>query len=118
MPWSCSLAAVTLPTPHNRSTGNGCRNASSSPGGTNRNPSGLATWEATFARNFVRAMPAVIASPTSSRTRARSRTAISTGDPETAPSPPTSRNASSIEMPSTCGVVSSKIANTALLAST
>jgi hypothetical protein len=32
-------------------------------------------------------------------------------------SPPTSRNASSIDSPSTSGVVSSKISNTALLAS-
>ena len=45
------------------------------------------------------------------------RTAISVGVPETRPSPPTSRNASSIERPSTNGVVSSNTLNTAALAS-
>ena len=64
----------------------------------------------------MRATPTVITSPTSASTRARSRTAISSGDPETRPRPPTSRNASSIEMPSTSGVVSAKIAKTSLLA--
>jgi hypothetical protein len=42
--------------------------------------------------------------------------AISVGVPETFPSPPTSRNASSIESPSTSGVVCRKTSNTALLA--
>jgi hypothetical protein len=41
---------------------------------------------------------------------------MSTGDPTIFRSPPTSRNASSIERPSTSGVVSRKIAKTALLA--
>ena len=77
----------------------------------------MATPLATLARNFVRAMPTVIGSPTSSRTRRRSRAAISRGDPAIRRMPRTSRNASSIEMPSTSGVVSSKISNTALLAS-
>jgi len=39
------------------------------------------------------------------------------GSPDTRRSPPTSRNASSIEMPSTSGVVCSNTSNTALLAS-
>ena len=43
--------------------------------------------------------------------------AISIGVPETRRSPPTSRNASSIERPSTSGVVLSNTSNTALLAS-
>ncbi len=43
--------------------------------------------------------------------------AISTGVPAVRRSPPTSRNASSTDTPSTNGVVSRKMANTALLAS-
>ena len=49
--------------------------------------------------------------------RVRRRAPISIGVPETRRSPPTSRKASSIDTPSTSGVVSSKMANTALLAS-
>ena len=44
-------------------------------------------------------------------------TAISVGEPASRRNPRTSRNASSIDSPSTSGVVSSKTANTALLAS-
>ena len=55
-------------------------------------------------------------SPTSARTRSRSRTATCSGVPAMWRRPPTSRNASSIESPSTSGVVSRKIANTSLLA--
>ena len=80
-------------------------------------PSGLATALATLARNLVRAMPTVIGSPTCSRTRRRSRCAISVGVPEIRSSPRASRKASSIDRPSTSGVVSSKISKTALLAS-
>ena len=71
---------------------------------------------ATLARNFVRATPTVIGSPTRSRTSARRRPAISPGSPLTRRRPPTSRKASSMEIGSTSGVVSSKTANTALLA--
>jgi hypothetical protein len=113
---SRSLPAVTGPTPQSRSIGSGCRKASSPSGGTTSNPSGLPTPLATLARNFVRATPTVIGSPTRSRTSARSRPAISAGVPRIFSSPPTSRNASSIEMPSTIGVVSRKTAKTALLA--
>ncbi len=74
----------------------------------------MATALATFARNFVRATPTVIGSPTSSRTRSRSRAAISTGAPAILRMPRTLRNASSIDIPSTSGDVSSKIVNTAL----
>ena len=105
-----------MPTPHSFSTGSGCRNANSPSGGTSSSPSGFATPLATLARNFVRATPTVIGSPTSSRTRARSRAAISTGAPAIRPIPRTSMNASSIESPSTNGAVSSKTAKTALLA--
>ena len=45
-------------------------------------PSGLATPLATLARNFVQARPTVMASPTSSLTSWRKRTAISVGVPE------------------------------------
>ncbi len=105
------------PTPHNRPTGNGCRKSSSRSGGTSSSPSGFATALATFARNFVRATPTVIGSPTRSSTSRRSRFAISTGVPDTRPKPLTSRNASSIEIPSTSGVVSPNTSNTARLAS-
>ena len=77
----------------------------------------MATPLATLARNLVRATPTVMASPTRSCTWARRRTAISVGVPETRRSPPTSRKASSIDMPSTNGVVSSNTSKTALLAS-
>ena len=79
-------------------------------------PSGLLTALATLARNLVRATPTEIASPTSARTRSRNRTAICSGVPAMRRRPPTSRNASSIESPSTSGVVSRKIANTSRLA--
>jgi hypothetical protein len=77
----------------------------------------LATPLATLARNLVRATPTVIGRPTRSSTWRRSRAAMSTGAPEIRPSPRTSRNASSIDSPSTSGVVCSKMAYTALLAS-
>jgi hypothetical protein len=76
----------------------------------------LATPLATLARNFVRATPTVIGSPTSAATRCRSRAAMSRGSPAIRRSPPTSRNASSMEIPSTSGVVSRNTANTARLA--
>ena len=106
IPRSRSLPAVTGPTPQSRSTGSGWRKASSPSGGTTSRPSGLATPLATLARNFVLATPTVIGRPTRSRTSRRRRTAISVGVPEIRRSPPTSRNASSIDSPSTSGVVS------------
>ena len=77
----------------------------------------MATPLATLARNFVRATPTVIGSPTFARTSRRSRTAISVGVPTSRRMPRTSRNASSIDSPSTSGVASSKTRNIALLAS-
>ena len=77
----------------------------------------MATPLATLARNFVRATPTVIGRPTRSSTSRRSRMAMSIGGPAIRCSPRTSRNASSIDRPSTSGEVSSKISNTALLAS-
>ena len=105
------------PTPHSRSTGSGCRKASSPSGGTTSRPSGFATPLATLARNFVLATPIVIGRPTRSSTVRRSRTAISTGSPAIRRMPLTSRNASSIDSPSTSGEVSSNTAKTARLAS-
>jgi hypothetical protein len=105
------------PTPQSRSTGSGWRNSSSPSGGTSSSPSGFATALATLARNFVRATPTLIGRPTSSRTRPRSRAAISMGVPAKCSIPRTSRKASSIESASTTGAVSSKIRNTSLLAS-
>ena len=77
----------------------------------------MATPLATFARNLVLATPTVIGRPTCSSTRRRNRTAICTGVPVIRSSPRTSRNASSIERPSTSGAVSLNTSNTALLAS-
>ena len=114
---SRSLRAVTSPTPHSRSTGSGCRKPSSPPGGTTRSPSGLATALATLARNLVLAIPTVMGRPTRSRISRRSRVAISRGGPAMCSRPRTSRNASSIESPSTSGVVRSNTSNTSLLAS-
>ena len=71
---------------------------------------------ATFAKNFVRATPTVMGIPTRSRTSLRRRAPISDGRPEIRRSPPTSRNASSIDIPSTSGVVSRKTSNIDLLA--
>ena len=101
IPRSCSFAAVTAPTPHTRSIGSGWRKASSSSGGTTRSPSGLATPLATLARNLVLATPTEIRRPTCSRTSRRSCTAISVGVPAIRHKPLTSRNASSIDRPST-----------------
>ncbi len=108
--------AVFSPTPHSRSTRIGRRNASSPSGGTSSSPSGLALPEATLARNFVRATPTLTARPASSWTRRRSRCATATGDPTLRRSPPTSRNASSIDTGSTIGVTSRNTANTSALA--
>ena len=89
----------------------GWRKASSRSGGTTSSPSGFATPLATFARNFVLATPTVIGRPTRSSTFCFRRTAISAGVPgEPLACPRTSRNASSIESPSTSGVVSSNTA--------
>ncbi len=111
-----SFPAVTSPTPQSSSTASGCRNARSPSTGTTSSPSGLATRLATLARNFVRATPTVIGSPTRCATSPRSRRATSTAGPRIRRRPPTSRNASSIEMPSTSGVVSRKTSKTARLA--
>ena len=77
----------------------------------------MATALATLARCLVLATPTVIGSPTRSRTSRRSRAAISAGEPAIRSIPRTSRNASSIDSPSTSGEVSSNTSNTALLAS-
>jgi hypothetical protein len=65
---------------------------------------------------LVLAIPTVMGRPTRSRISRRSRAAMSVAEPEIRSSPRTSRNASSIESPSTSGVVCSKTSNTALLA--
>ena len=85
-----------------------------------RPPAGHRAWRrplATLARNFVRATPTVIGNPTSRSTSARRRDAIAAGVPAIRHRPPTSRNASSIDSPSTSGVTSWNTSNTALLAS-
>jgi len=60
-----------------------------------------------FGQNFVRATPTVIGRPTCSATALRNWAAIWLGVPEIFARPPTSRNASSIDNPSTSGVVCS-----------
>ena len=83
MPRSCSLPRrhrADAPEPLDRQRVEERRARAS--GGTTSSPSGLATPLATLARNFVRATPTVIGSPTRSRTSRRSRTAISSGEPD------------------------------------
>ena len=113
---ACSFSDVTGPTPHSRSTGSACRNRSSSSIGTTSRPSGLQSALDTLARYLVRATPTEIGRPTFSRTSVRSCCAIVDGAPRMRRSPPTSRNASSMEMPSTSGVVSRKTSKTSRLA--
>ena len=113
-PASASLARVAGPTPHISSTGRSCRKATSPAGSTTTRPSGLATCEAIFARCLVRATPIEIGSPSSPRTRARTRSAMSAGAPNSRAEAETSANASSMEMRSTSGV---KSASTAIAAS-
>ena len=67
--------------------------------------------EASLATNFVEAMPTEQVMPCSSCTRARSSRPISTGRPRRRTAPETSRNASSSESGSTCGVM---LANSAM----
>ena len=62
------------------------------------------------------ATPTVIGSPTSSATSRRRRSAISGGGPAMRRRPLTSRNASSMEMPSTSGVTEWNTEKTARLA--
>ena len=69
IPRPCSLRGGDRPDAPQRSTGSGCRNSSSPSGGTSSRPSGFATSLATLARNFVRATPTVIGSPTCSQHR-------------------------------------------------
>ena len=104
MPRSASRCCATGPTPHIRLTGSGSRNCRSASGSTTSRLSGLATWEATLARCFVRAAPIEIGSPTSCRTWRRSRAPMAAGGPNRCVDPETSRNASSMEIRSTAGV--------------
>ena len=88
MPWRCSFSAVTAadaPHPLHRQRVQERQLAS---GATTSRPSGLATPLATLARNFVRATPTVIGSPTSARIAARSRAAIWRGVPAKCSIPP------------------------------
>ncbi len=65
MPASASRFVVTGPIPHSSSTGNGSRNARSSPGATTTRPLGFATCDATLARCLVVATPTEIGRPIS-----------------------------------------------------
>ena len=108
IPRSCSLAAVTAPTPQSRSTGNGCRNVELAVG---RNDAAARRAWPTAARDLGQelgpgdadgdAEPDRFADARAGAAR-RSRSGV----PDTRRRPPTSRNASSIDRPSTSGVVS------------
>ena len=113
---ACRRSVVLGPTPHRASTGNECRKRRSSSRGTTRSPSGLAMALATLARYLVRATPTEMGRPARSRTSRRSWAAMVDGRPRMRRSPPTSRKASSMDTPSTSGVVSAKTAKTSLLA--
>ena len=102
---SGACAEVTCPTPHSRSTGSGCRNASSSSGGDHQQAVGLGH-RARDLREELRPRDADGDRETDlPRTSARSRVAISGGVPEIRSSPRTSRKASSIDSASTTGRV-------------
>ncbi|MCZ7630616.1 MAG: hypothetical protein M5U19_16970 [Microthrixaceae bacterium] len=109
-------SSVAGPTPQMRRTGSGHRKSSSPPSGTARSPSGFAAALATLARNFVEATPMLSGRPTSSRIRSRNRAAMWLGPPWVRSRPLTSRNASSMDRPSTSGVVSRNTAKTSALA--
>ena len=118
IPRSCSLAAVTGPTPQSRSTGERVEEGQLAVGRHHQQAVGLGH----AARHLGQELGAGDADgdgqadPLEHVARAAA-SAISTGVPETRRRPPTSRNASSIDSPSTSGVVSSNTSNTALLAS-
>ena len=117
-PSSWSFRAVTGPTPQSRSTGSGCRNASSPSGGTTSSPSGFATRARDLGEEL---RPRHADRDRQPDPLAHLAAAASPRSPQAFPTilrrPRTSRNASSIERPSTSGVVSSNTSNTALLAS-
>ena len=108
--------AVFSPTPHSRPIGSGARNATSSPAGTTTSPSGLRRSEAILATSLVPATPTEAVSPTSARTSSLIRRAMAGPSPNSAAEPVTSRNASSIEIGSTCGVKRRRIDMTSRLA--
>jgi hypothetical protein len=97
-----------------RSTGSGCRNSSSPPGGTTKSPSGFAERLAIFASTFVSATPTLSGSPTSSRT---SRRRVRASSAASSVVPCVRRNASSSDPGCTASTCRSKTANTARLAS-
>ena len=88
-------------------------------GGTTQQPVGLGGWAGDLREELGPGDPTEIARPTSRQhSRYEAGMAISLGGPRRpARRPPTSRNASSMEMPSTSGVVSAKMPKTARLAS-
>ena len=117
IPRARSFAAVTRPTPHNRSTGSGCRNAQLL-AGLRRRAARRAWHRARDLREELRPrdadrdrQPDLLADLAPQPDRDLGRR------PEMCSSPRTSRNASSIDSPSTTGADRSNTANTALLAS-
>ena len=96
------------PQPRDRS---GARNVGlRRPAATTTSPSGLRRSEAIFATSFVVATPTEIVSSTASRTSSLIRRPIVSPSPNSYREPVTSRNASSIEIGSTCGVNRRRIA--------
>lgn len=94
------------PTPHSAPTGRVRRNGTVAAAGTSSMPSGLACVDASFATNFVVAIPTEHVIPWSAWTRRRSAAAIRVGGPRRRRAPLTSRNASSTLTCSTSAVIS------------
>ncbi len=101
-----------LPTPHSAPTGRVRRNGTVAAAGTSSMPSGLACVDASFATNFVVAIPTEHVIPWSAWTRRRSAAAIRVGGPRRRRAPLTSRNASSTLTCSTSAVISPSAAMT------
>ena len=100
-------AAVLGPTPQRMSTAAGAGTRARASGGTTSRPSGLATRARHLGEELRPGHTDRDAAGRPARARrAAARAAMSAAGPATRRSPPTSRKASSIEIPSTSGVVS------------
>ena len=112
--WVSRRSRVTGPTPQSRPTGSGCRKASSSPGTTTVTPSpawtpctearGLASWEASLARNLLGATPTEQVRCSWSNTARRMSWPAAAPVPHRRMAPVRSRKASSSDSGSTSGV--------------
>ena len=109
-PSRASASPVCLPTPHSAATGSGCRKSRTPSAGTTSSPSGLQLLEAILAMNLLVETPTEQVIP-SSATWALMSSPIPAGDLASRRSAPEmSRNASSRDSGSTCGVIARNIA--------